>query len=134
MLKNLIEINLDHLIGAVAAKRAAGYRFVTITCSDLGEAYLGGAYDILYHFDKGLSLETLRVRLPKGSELPSISAEYFAALLVENEIKDLFGIAVTGLALDYEGRFLLSEGAPRKPFRRPEGTAGPETGSPGEGC
>ena len=129
MLKNLIEINLDRLIGAVAAKRAAGYRFVTITCSDLGDAY-----DLLYHFDKELTLETLRVRLPKGVDLPSISAEYLAAVLVENEIKDLFGIAVTGLAIDYQGRFLLPEEAPRKPFRRPEETAGPETGSPGKGC
>ena len=129
MLKNLIEINLDLLIGAVAAKRAAGYRFVTVTCTDLGDAF-----DLIYHFDKELTLENLRVRLPKGLELPSISSEYLAAALVENEIKDLFGIAVKGLALDYQGRFLLSEGAPRKPFRGPEGTAGPEAGSQGEGC
>ncbi len=54
MLKNLIQINLDNLIGAVAAKRAAGYRFVTITCSDLGDAF-----DLLYHFDKDLTLENL---------------------------------------------------------------------------
>lgn len=129
MIPNLSTIILDNLIGAVAARRAAGYRFVTITCSDLGEAF-----DLLYHFDKELKLETLRVRLPKGVELPSISAEYFAALLVENEIKDLFGIVVTGMLLDYQGRFLLPEEAPRKPFRGPEGTAGPEIGSPGEGC
>ncbi|MDD5224444.1 MAG: NADH-quinone oxidoreductase subunit C [bacterium] len=117
---NLSEIKLENLIGAVAAKRASGYRFVTITCSDLGDAF-----DLLYHFDKELKLETLRVRLPKGAELPSISAEYFAALLVENEIKDLFGIAVAGMLLDYQGRFLLPEDAPRNPWRRPSGDADP---------
>ena len=118
MIKNLTEINLDRLIGAVASKWAAGYRFVTITCTDLGDDY-----DLLYHFDKELTLETLRVRLPKGAELPSISAEYFAALLVENEIKDLFGIAIKGLVLDYESHFYLPEGAPRKPFSQ-SGAAG----------
>ncbi len=125
MLQNLSEIDANGLIGAVAAKRAAGYRFVTITCTDLGDAH-----DLLYHFDRDLSLENLRVRLPKGAELPSISSEYFAAVLVENEIADLFGIAITGLVLDYRGRFLLSEGSPRTPFERGATTAGPGDAAP----
>ena len=125
MLQNLSEIDVTGLIGAVAAKRAAGYRFVTVTCTDLGDAH-----DLLYQFDRELVLENLRVRLPKGAELPSISSEYFAAVLVENEIVDLFGIAITGLVLDYRGRFLLSEGSPRTPFERGATTAGPDDVAP----
>lgn len=113
MIQNLTEIQPDSLIGAVAIKRAAGYRFVTMTCSDLGDAY-----DLFYHFDKELILEHLRLRLPKDGALPSISSVYFSAVLVENEIKDLFGIEITGLVLDYQGRFILADGAPKKPFSR----------------
>ena len=49
----------------------------------------------------------------------SISSPAAAAALIENELKDLFGLKVTGLALDYEGRFLLSDGAPHAPQGKP---------------
>ena len=110
MLKNVKEITRDDLLCEVASKLPLGYRFVTMTCVDLGDAF-----DILYHFDKNYELLNLRLRLPKGQSLPSISGQVFAALVVENEIKDLFGVAVDGLLIDYGGRFLLAEGAPVAP-------------------
>jgi NADH:ubiquinone oxidoreductase subunit C len=119
MLSDLTEVTTGNLLSAVAAKHALGYRFVTMTCTDLGEAH-----DVLYHFDLNYRLETLRLRLAKGEALQSISKIYFAAVLVENEIKDLFGINVQGLAIDYEGRFLLSEGAPTAPFNQPAAAPG----------
>jgi len=128
MIENLTEIQLDSLMGAVAIKRAAGYRFVTMTCSDLGDSY-----DLFYHFDKELNLENLRLKLPKGATLPSISSEYFAAVLVENEIKDLFGIEITGLLLDYQGHFILADGAPKGPFNRVEVGTGVDTKAQKEG-
>jgi NADH:ubiquinone oxidoreductase subunit C len=111
MLKNTTEIPLDSLLNAVAARHPNGFRFVTITCTDLGETF-----DLLYHFDKDYILENLRVKLPKGTPLPSISHIYFAAVIVENEMKDLFGLDITGLAIDYEGKFLLSDGSPKAPM------------------
>lgn len=118
MLANVMEVDTGSLLNAVAAKVPQGYRFVTMSCTDLGDAH-----DILYHFDKDLTLANLRLKLPKGSELPSISGIYLAALVVENEIKDLFGINVTGLAIDFEGRFILAEGAPTCPQNRPAAAA-----------
>ena len=47
---------------------------------------------------------TLRVRLPMlQPELPSISPFYWSAFLYENEMHDLFGITVKGMALDFQG-------------------------------
>lgn len=111
MLQNCKDITSDALLTEVASKLPMGYRFVTMTCVDNGEAF-----DILYHFDKNYELLNLRLRLPKGASLPSISGLVFAAVLVENEIKDLFGIDVTGLAIDYQGHFILAEGAPTAPL------------------
>ncbi|MDD3926534.1 MAG: NADH-quinone oxidoreductase subunit C, partial [bacterium] len=106
-----IEISLDNLLQEVSGKHRQGYRFVTMTCTDVGDGY-----DILYHFDKDYELFNLRLYLKKGEELLSISSVFFAALLAENEIKDLFGIPVRDLAIDYGGRFLLTEDAPVAPM------------------
>jgi len=114
MLTNVKEISRDTLLNEVAAMMPQGYRFVTMTCVDCGEYH-----DIMYHFDKDYVLSTLRLKLLKGQKLPSISDIIFAAIIVENEIHDLFGIPVKGLALNYEGRFLLTEDAPLAPFNKP---------------
>jgi ech hydrogenase subunit D len=104
------EVSPENILSEVAARLPMGYRFVTMTCTDLGTAH-----DLLYHFDRDFHLETLRMTLPRGQKPPSISVIYSAALLVENEIQDLFGIRFSGLVLDYQGRLLLSEGAPAAP-------------------
>jgi ech hydrogenase subunit D len=114
MLKHTIEITKDNLLHEVAARLPQGFRFATITCIDLGDAF-----DLIYHFDKDYQLFNIRLRLGKDEELPSISGVFMAAVIVENELKDLFGIPVKGLIIDYGGRLLLSEGAPVAPQRKP---------------
>ncbi len=116
MLNAVTEITLPHLHPEVWSLKHQGYRFVTMTCTDLGEAH-----DVLYHFDKDYELRHLRLRLPHGETLPSISPLFFAAVIVENEMQDLFGITVSGMAVDYKGRFILSEGAPLAPLNKSVG-------------
>jgi Ni,Fe-hydrogenase III component G len=113
MLSNVSEITIDQLAVEVWKAKQDGYRFVTMTCCDLTDAH-----DILYHFDKNYELKHLRLRLPRGTELPSISNLFFAAVLVENEIQDLFGIVIKDLAIDFKGRFILSDGAPVAPLNK----------------
>ena len=113
MLTNVKEIALDQLKNEVWAMRRDGYRLVTVTCTDLGEAH-----DLIYHFDKQYELRHLRLSLPKGQSLPSITSVFFCAVLAENEIKDFFGLEVTDLPIDYQGRFLLSDGAPKAPMSK----------------
>ena len=113
MLNNIKDITPATLVSELAAMGPQGYRFVTLTCLDLGDKH-----EIFYHFDKGYELYNLRLELPKGTPLPSISHICFAAVLVENELKDLFAIDVQGLAIDYQGRLLLAEGAPVGPMNK----------------
>lgn len=113
MLENLREIALDDLAEQIYRMKQNGFRFVTITCTDTGPAF-----DLLYQFDKAFAFHNLRVSVPKGKTMPSMSNIYFASVLVENEIKDLFGLQFFNLAIDFEGRFLLSEHAPKAPFAK----------------
>ena len=116
MLSGVKEVSIDHVQSEAAAILRDGYRFVTMTCVDLGEAH-----DILYHFDKNYVMCHLRVALKRGEHLPSISGVCFAATIVENEMKDLFGLEIDGLAIDYQGRFMLSEDAPKAPLNKSVG-------------
>lgn len=116
----------EALLGLVASRLPLGFRFVTMTCLDVPDGF-----QILYHFDRDFQLETIRVALKEGEAAPSISPVFEAAALVENEIQDLFGVRFTGLTLDYEGRLLLSQGAPKAPMRKDRADAPPE-GKKGE--
>ena len=105
-------ITPDQVVGACARMKAEGCRFVTMTCTAMDE----NSFEILYHFDKNLELSTLRVAASKDSPVHSITAVYFAAFLVENEIQDLFGLRFPGLALDYNGTLYLDEEIREAPF------------------
>jgi hypothetical protein len=39
-------------------------------------------------------------------------------VLVENELQDLFGIQVADMVIDYGGRLLLTEDAPKAPLNK----------------
>lgn len=117
MLTNTTDITTESLLKEVASRMPQGYRFVTITCLDAGDSH-----EIFYHFDKNYELTNLRLMLPKGQELPSISGIFFAAVIVENEMQDLFGIKVSGLAIDFGGRLVLAEGAPHAPLNKTRST------------
>lgn len=107
------DVTLENLMGQSAQLRQQGYRFVTLSC-----VHTGNGHDILYHFDKNYKMEHFRLHLPDGGTLPSICSLYPAAMIVENEIKDHFGIAVSGLSIDFQGRLVLTEDAPRAPMNK----------------
>lgn len=113
MLTNLREVTTDQLIESVYTMKQYGFRLATITCTDTENAI-----DLLYQFDKLYVFHNIRLMLERGTRAPSISNIYFAAALVENEIQDLFGVQFYNLAIDFEGRFLLSEHAPKTPFAK----------------
>jgi ech hydrogenase subunit D len=112
MIGEIISISPDQVVGACARMKAEGYRFVTMSCTALDQ----DAFDILYHFDKALQIVHLRLSISKDSPLPSISAVYFSAFLVENEIQDLFGLRFAGLALDYNRTLYLDPEITSAPF------------------
>lgn len=107
------EVNADNLLSQAALKKQQGFRFITMTCLNAGDGY-----DVLYHMEKDFALSTLRLHLKEGQDLPSITCVYLAAVLIENEIKDMFGLNVQGIAIDFHGRLLLSDAAPKTPLNK----------------
>ena len=121
-------LTFENQLEKIGALLLNGYRFVTMTVVDKGEEF-----DIYYHFDLEYELTTCQLVLKKGETLPSISGICFAAVVVENEIQDLFGITISGLAIDYEKHFILAADAPARPFCRGPGVGVTAVASDGKG-
>jgi NADH:ubiquinone oxidoreductase subunit C len=117
MITEVAEAAVDCLVAAVEQLAREDWRLVSITGIDAGEAF-----ELLYHFDRELRLRHLRVRLPKGRELPSITRVYYCAFVPENELQDFFGIKVANPVVDYGGHMFLSHEAPASPLakRKPD--------------
>jgi len=111
MIENVLEIKKDEIESNAKKMFDEGFRFITITCIDTEDGF-----DLIYHFAKDYSMQNFRIKISKDEEVKSISGTYFCAMLVENEIKDLFGVKVSNIVIDYDGRLLLSEGAPQAPM------------------
>lgn len=100
-----IAVTKTTLQDEVVKVKADGYRFVTMTCLEIDEETL----EFIYHFDKDLELKHFRLQSKKTDPMPSISPQFFAAFLVENEIIDQFGTTFEGLVLDFGGTLYLDE-------------------------
>lgn len=114
MLDNLVEISKEQLLTETQNMMYEGYRFVTATCVDLGE----GKLDVTYHFDKDYTIRNFRLFASREEEIPSISKIFFCAVLVENEMKELFGLNVKNMVIDYGGHMLLADDTPDNPMSR----------------
>ena len=112
MLKQVIDIFSDELLGAAQKMQFEGYRFITITCIH-NET---GPFELIYHFGREYDMRNYRMYVTQDASVPSISRIYFCALLVENEVKELFGVNITDIVIDYGGHLLLSDGAPTTPM------------------
>jgi ech hydrogenase subunit D len=98
------------LLGRVLGLKKEGWRIVSISA-----ARLPNAFELLYSFDRDYSLLSLRFELPTESpKIVSVSSVYWAAVLYENELHDLFGIEVEGMAVDFKGN--LYKTAVKFPF------------------
>jgi ech hydrogenase subunit D len=93
-----------------------GWRLALINASSVlpSEELADGAIDVAWAFAKGTEFETIRERIMPGDEMPSISASFGAAFLYENEIRELFGVNVTGINVDLQGQ--LYKTAEKVPF------------------
>lgn len=105
-------IAIEHLIGRVEQFRKGGYRLVQVNCTKAGEEF-----EINYSFEKDYRFENLRLIISPETEVPSISGMFWGAFVYENEMHDLYGVAVKGMNIDFNGNFIRT--AVRYPFRNP---------------
>jgi ech hydrogenase subunit D len=109
--ENTPELAPDRIITQTRILKDEGFRFVTMSSTDLGDSIC-----VLYHLDKDLQLVNLKVEVAKGSKIPSICSVYPSAVLIENEIKEHFGVDFDGLSLDFQGMLYLDEEVQKTPF------------------
>lgn len=106
--QEIVEIKPDELLDKVAGVLGKGYRLVCISCTKLDH------FQLDYTFDNKLSFLNFRLKLPlENPEIKSITGIYWNSFTYENEIHDLFGVKVTGINIDFGGKFYrIKEVAP----------------------
>lgn len=90
-IQQMIEIERADLMREVSARKTEGCRLVAITATKSGTRH-----EICYSFDCRYQVRTCRVILSARDTLPTITGIYPSAFVYENELQDIFGIAVTG--------------------------------------
>ena len=90
-------IEVSGVLAMAMERRARGDRLVQMHCSHREE------WEIVYSFDGHDGFRHYRVLSPEKPTLKSISDFFPSAYLYENEISELFGLAVEGMSLDFKG-------------------------------
>lgn len=106
------ELSIGDVPGKAAELKEGGWRMVQIC----GIPREGGA-ELLYSFDRESELLNLKVGVPDGERVGSITPFYWSAFVYENEVHDLFGVEFHGMALDYKGNFFRI--AEKHPWKSP---------------
>ncbi len=108
-------VGIDELLAHVQALKGAGARFVQMHAERNVD---DGSYRLVYTFidvraaqehiaqDGSYAIENLVVEgIDQYQEIPSISSYYPAVFPFENEVHDLFGLAITDMQIDFKGFF-----------------------------
>lgn len=108
-------VGIDELLSHVQALKGVGARFVQMHAERNVD---DGSYRLVYTFinvraaqeqitqDGSYAIENLVVEgIDQYQEIPSVSSYYPAVFPFENEVHDLFGLAITDMQLDFKGFF-----------------------------
>lgn len=135
---NFEPLTRDALLQQARLMKQQGYRLVQIGVTRLPEQL-----ELTYSFDLEGRLRNFRLQLPATEpRVPSISGVYWCAFLYENEMHDLFGVQVDGIAVDFHGHlyqtavkfpFGSTKAPVAKPARVEPGPAIPVQSSPVKG-
>ncbi len=106
-----IFIGKDDLLVTVQRFVDEGARLATATCLDEKDKF-----ELIYHFQKEHDTINVRFKVDKDEEIPSISEITLTAALIENEMREFFGLKITGLVIDFKGRMILAGDSPETPL------------------
>ncbi len=95
----------------VQALQRDGYRLLMINATAIASTE---DVELTWSFEKHGHLEHWREQVPPEQEVPSVSGLYPFAYLYENEVRELFGVKVTGLNVDFKGQ--LYQTSTKVPF------------------
>ncbi len=106
----LMEITPDELLGEVMALKNRNLRLSQICC-----AYANEKIELSYSFAENETNEYINLRLviDPETEVCSITEFYPYAFLYENEMKELFGVKIAMINLDYKNKlYRIADEAP----------------------
>ncbi len=97
----LEEIEITGLLKRALELKKSGFRF-----SQANAAYINGKMELSYSFSNydNYGLHTLRIVADRDDEIPSITEIIPAAVFYENEMKELYGVKINMINLDYNDK------------------------------
>lgn len=90
------EISPNELLPQTLRLRNDGYRLVAISCTNKESV------EITYSFDKEFDFVNLRLSIDFDTEIESVSIIYPYSFLYENEIKELFGVDIKNILVNFD--------------------------------
>lgn len=120
-------ITSSELLSETLRLKNKGYRLVAISCTSIENkadkasendpASEGNpTMELSYSFDKDYDLLTLRILTDTEERISSISVIYPFAFLYENEIKELFGVRIKDISIDFNNT--LYQITVKTPFKK----------------
>ncbi|MBQ7677956.1 MAG: NADH-quinone oxidoreductase subunit C [Lachnospiraceae bacterium] len=106
-------IEIGSLLPCVMALKRQHYRL-----SQACAAYVDERYELSYSFanDETYQFLTLRLVIDIDTEVPSITEIIPAAIFYENEMKEIFGVKIQMISLDYNNKlYRINEVTPLGP-------------------
>lgn len=101
LVQEFVPLTVAELPALSAEKKADGSRFVQMLCVNTEDGI-----DVVYSFMKDGVLVNHEIKgVKKGTTIPSITDNFIAAFVFENEAHDLFGVDISNIAIDFEGNF-----------------------------
>ena len=97
--QEFIQIPLEQLHREAALKKAEGWRFIQTHAVKTDDGV-----DLFYSFMKDGTIENLKVvAVQPDQPVPSVTDLFLAAFVFENEARELFGIDMRDIAIDFAG-------------------------------
>ena len=120
---NLIKVDKNSIVAEGKKMMDAGGKFVTAVCNDLDQDL-----EVTYFFstNRGTEMKGLRCTVAKDEVVPSLNGVTLATVLIENELQELFGLKVKGIAIDYGGHMMLAHDSPVTPMLKEKKAAEPK--------
>lgn len=99
-IETFTDIALSDLLNVANEKHSKGYRAVQVLATNTENGI-----DLTYTFNQDNVWENYRIQgITKEDSVPSLQQMYLCLFPFENEVVDLFGVKIDGMALDFEGR------------------------------
>ena len=129
--EKLIPIEVGELLPKVMRLKRDGMRL-----SQACAAYIDQKFELSYSFADDVTYQytTLRLVVDTDTDVPSITEVVPAAVFYENEMKELFGVKIRMISVDYKNKlYRIKEEQPLGPDKNAPKEAKAEAEDKGEG-